>query len=48
LKGDQHLRIVDENVSKVPFTLLTTMGATATSFGQAEGAVTSGVAGLLA
>ena len=48
LKGDQHIRLVAENVSKVPFTLLTAFGAPAASFGQAEGKVTSGVAELLA
>ncbi len=48
LKGDQHLRIVDENVSKVPFTLLTMMGSKATSFGNAQGMVTAGIPGLLA
>jgi hypothetical protein len=48
IKGDQHIRIVDENVSKVPFTLLTAMGGTATTFGKDEGAVTSGISQLLA
>jgi len=48
LKGDQHLRIVGENVSKVPFTLLTALGGPAPSFGMAEGQVNSGVPGLLA
>jgi hypothetical protein len=48
LTGDKHIRILDENVSKVPFTLLSALGGTATSFGQAEGAVTSGVSDLLA
>ena len=48
LKSDQHIRLLDENVSKVPFTLLTAMGGTATSFGMAEAQVTSGVSGLLA
>ena len=48
LKGDQHIRIPDENVSKVPFTLLTAMGGAATSFGMAEGQVTSGISPLLA
>ncbi|HXI58521.1 MAG TPA: DUF1552 domain-containing protein [Polyangia bacterium] len=48
LKGDQHIRIPDENVSKVPFTLLTAMGSKATSFGLAEGQVTSGIPALLA
>jgi hypothetical protein len=48
LRTDQHIRLVDENVSKVPFTLLTAMGSTATSFGMAEAQVSSGVTGLLA
>jgi hypothetical protein len=47
LKGDQHIRIVDENVSKVPFTLLKMMGGTDASFGKAEGQVSSGVSDLL-
>jgi hypothetical protein len=48
IKGDQHVRLVGDNVSKVPFTLLTAMGGTQTSFGKAEGMVTSGVSALLA
>jgi Protein of unknown function (DUF1552) len=48
LKTDQHLRLLDENVSKVPFSLLTAMGGTATSFGVAEGQVAATVPGLLA
>jgi hypothetical protein len=48
LRGDQHLRVVDENVSKVPFTLLTAMGGKAPSFGMAEGQVSTGLTGLLA
>jgi hypothetical protein len=48
LKGDQHIRIPDENVSKVPFTLLNAMGSNATSFGMAEGQVTTGISQLLA
>ena len=47
LKGDQHIRQVGDNVSKAPFTLLTAMGGTQTSFGKAEGMVTSGVSDLL-
>jgi hypothetical protein len=47
LKGDQHIRLPDENVSKVPFTLLTAMGSKATSFGMAEGQVSSGISELL-
>ncbi len=48
LKGDQHLRFVDENASKVPYTLLTMMGGTAKTFGLAEGQVTSTIPELLA
>lgn len=48
LRGDQHLRVLDDNVSKVPFTLLTVMGSKATSFGMAEGQVQAGLSGLLA
>jgi hypothetical protein len=47
LKGDQHIRIVDENVSKVPFTLLNMLGGGST-FGMAEGQVSSGLSELLA
>ena len=47
IKGDQHLRFPDENVSKVPFTLLTAMGGKATSFGMNEGMVSSGIPELL-
>jgi hypothetical protein len=48
LKGDQHVRLLGENVSKVPFTLLTAFGVNAQSFGDSEGKVTGGVAELLA
>ena len=34
---NQHVRIVGESVSKVPLTVLTAMGSTATSFGLAQG-----------
>jgi hypothetical protein len=47
LKGDQHVRLLGENVSKVPFTMLTAFGVNAQSFGDSEGKVTSGVAELL-
>jgi len=47
IKGDQHIRQVGDNVSKVPFTLLTAMGGKQTSYGSAEGMVTSGVSALL-
>jgi hypothetical protein len=48
LKTDQHIRLLDENVSKVPFSLLTAMGSAATTFGMAEAQVSSAVPGLLA
>lgn len=48
VRSDQHVRLLDENVSKVPFTLLTAFGGTAEEFGEAEGRVTSGLAELLA
>jgi len=48
LRSDQHVRLLDENVSKVPFTLLNALGGTAETFGQVEGSVSSGIAELLA
>jgi hypothetical protein len=48
LRSDQHVRLLDENVSKVPFTLLNALGGTAEGFGEAEGRVTSGLSELLA
>jgi hypothetical protein len=42
------VRLLDENVSKVPFTLLNALGGTAEGFGEAEGRVTSGISELLA
>src|SRR5580658_440282 len=48
LASNQHIRIVDENVSKVPFTVLTAMGGAAASFGLAQGQVSSVVSPLLA
>jgi hypothetical protein len=47
-KGNQHLRFVSENTSKVLYTLYTAYGGTATSFGMNEGQVTSGISELLA
>jgi hypothetical protein len=47
VQSDQHLRLLDENVSKVPFSLLTAFGGEAGEFGEAEGRVTDGVAELL-
>jgi len=48
LKTDQHIRLLDDNVSKVPFTLLRAMGSSATSFGLAEAQVSSPISALLA
>ena len=48
LRSDQHVRLLDENVSKVPFTLLNAFGGAAEAFGEAEGRVTSGLSELLA
>ncbi|HEY2729230.1 MAG TPA: DUF1552 domain-containing protein [Polyangia bacterium] len=48
LKTDQHIRLLDDNVSKVPFTLLTAMGSSATSFGLAEAQVSSPISAMLA
>jgi hypothetical protein len=48
LRSDQHVRLLGENVSKVPFTLLSALGGHAEAFGEAEGRVTSGIAELLA
>jgi hypothetical protein len=48
LRGNQHVRVADENTSKVPFTLLQALGSPDTSFGVNEGMVSDGVSGLLA
>jgi hypothetical protein len=48
LKGNQHIRLVGENASMVPFTVLQAYGSTATSYGQNQGQVTSGIPELLA
>jgi len=48
LRGDQHVRLLGDNVSKVPFTLLTALAGKAEGFGEAEGRVTSGIPELLA
>ncbi|HEX3694201.1 MAG TPA: DUF1552 domain-containing protein [Polyangia bacterium] len=48
LKGDMHVRLVGENVSRVPLTLLTAMGSNATSWGMGDTAATTGVSELLA
>lgn len=47
LTSDQHIRMPNDNVSKVPFTLLKAMGSTATEFGQDQGLVKDVVPGLL-
>jgi hypothetical protein len=48
LKGNTHVRLVGDNVSKVPFTLLTAMGGTATSYGAGDSMVQSAIPELLA
>jgi len=48
LKGDQHIRLVGDNTSKVPFTVLQAYGSTASTFGQNQGQVSSGIPELLA
>jgi hypothetical protein len=48
LKSDQHIRMPDDNVSKVPFTLLRAMGSTAARFGKDEGLVSDVIPALLA
>jgi hypothetical protein len=48
LKGNQHIRLVGDNTSKVPFTVLQAYGSTAKTFGANEGQVSSGIPELLA
>jgi hypothetical protein len=48
LRSDQHVRLLVENVSKVPFTLHNALGGSTETFGRAEGSVSSGIAELLA
>jgi hypothetical protein len=48
LTTDQHLRFVDDNVSKLPFTLLKAMGSTETSWGKDEARVDQIIPDLLA
>jgi hypothetical protein len=47
LKGDQHIRLVGDNTTKVLFTLYQTFGGTAGTFGQGDGQVSSGVPALI-
>jgi Protein of unknown function (DUF1552) len=48
LKGDQHIRLVGDNTTTVLYTLYQLFGGTASTFGLAEGQVSSGVPALLA
>jgi hypothetical protein len=48
LKGDQHIRLIDENTSKVLYTLYTAYGGTAPTFGKDLGQVGSGLPEMLA
>jgi hypothetical protein len=47
LKGDTHVRLVGENVSRVGLTLLTALGSQATSWGMADSMATTGIPELL-
>jgi hypothetical protein len=47
LRTDQHVRLLDQNLSKAPFTLLNAFGGNAEAFGEAEGRVTDGISELL-
>jgi hypothetical protein len=48
LKGDTHVRLFGENVSRVGLTLLTALGSTASSWGMADSMATTGISDLLA
>jgi len=48
LKGDTHIRLVGENVSRVGLTLLTAVGSKATSWGMGDSMATTGIPELLA
>jgi len=48
LRGDMHHRVVEENTSKVPFSLLKLFGSQEASFGLAEGLVSETIPELLA
>jgi hypothetical protein len=48
LKGDTHVRLIGENVSRVGLTLLTALGGTATSWGTGDSMATTGISELLA
>ena len=48
LKGDTHVRLVGENVSRVGLTLLKAIGGTATSWGMGESMATTAISELLA
>lgn len=47
VRSDQHVRLLDQNLSKVPFTLLNAFGTNADGFGEAEGRATDGISELL-
>ncbi len=47
LQSDQHVRLPEDNVSKVPFTLLKAMGSTETSWGKEEAHVDAVIPDLL-
>jgi hypothetical protein len=47
LKGDQHVRAVGDNVSKLPFTLLKLFGGTDATFGKDEALVDASLGSIL-
>jgi len=47
VKSDQHVRLLDANLSRVPLTLLNAFGGNAAAFGEAEGRATDGISELL-
>jgi hypothetical protein len=48
LKGDTHVRLIGENVSRVGLTLLTALGGNAGSWGMGDSMATTGISELLA
>jgi hypothetical protein len=48
LKGDMHVRLVGDNVSRAGFTLLTAIGSKATSWGMGESATSAAISELMA
>src|SRR5260370_11975706 len=47
LKGDIHVRLIGENLSRVGLTLLTALGGNASSWGMGDSMATTGISELL-